>query len=159
MAKRFPMKTAFVACSGDCRTKRENACIYGCVGCYSCEMTCRFDAIHVDAKTGVACVDEKKCIGCGMCAKECPQGIIRLHETGSYIQVRCSNRDKGPETMKVCETGCIGCGLCERTCTAGAIRVENNCAFIHEEWCLGCGLCATKCPRHAIRDLRGILTD
>ena len=103
-------------------------------------------------------VDEEKCIGCGMCARACPQGIISVHQSACNIAVKCSNGDKGPEARKQCEVSCIGCGICERTCTAGAIKVKDNCAVIDEEYCLSCGMCAVKCPRGVIRDLRGILT-
>ena len=157
--KRFPYKTAFVACNGNCRIKRESACIYGCVGCYSCEMACRFDAIHVDDRTGVAKVDMDKCMACGMCAKVCPQGIITIREEANYFGVKCSNKDKGADARKVCDVSCIGCGMCERTCTAGAIKVKDNVAIIRDELCLNCGMCAVKCPRHAIHDNRGILTE
>ena len=103
-------------------------------------------------------VDEDKCIGCGACARACPQGIIRVHECANYIAVKCGNRAKGVDARKQCEVSCIGCGICERTCTAGAIHVTDNRAVIDEALCLSCGMCAVKCPRHAIHDLRGILT-
>ena len=106
----------------------------------------------------VAEVDEEKCIGCGACAKVCPQKVIHVHECANYIVVKCSNRKKGGEAKKQCEVSCIGCGICEKTCTASAIRVIDNCAVIEESMCLSCGMCAVKCPRHAIHDLRGIFT-
>ena len=103
-------------------------------------------------------MDEEKCIGCGMCARACPQGIISVHQSACNIAVKCSNRDKGAEARRQCEVSCIGCGICEKACTAGAIKVKDNCAVIDEEYCLSCGMCAVKCPRGVIRDLRGILT-
>lgn len=102
-------------------------------------------------------VDEEKCIGCGMCVKACPQGIIRIHECANHIAVKCSNKDKGKEAL-ICPVSCIGCGMCVRVCTAEAVKVVDHLAVIDEMRCLGCGMCAVKCPRHAIVDLRGILT-
>ena len=103
--------------------------------------------------------DKEKCIGCGACAKVCPQEIIHIHECANYIVVKCSNKSKGAAAKKQCEVSCIGCGICEKTCTAGAIRVTENHAVINEELCLSCGMCAVKCPQHAIYDLRGIYTE
>lgn len=156
--KRFPYKAAFVACNGDCNAVHEEKCTYGCIGCGTCESVCKFGAIHLDPKTGVAKVSEDACIACGMCVRSCPQGIIWIHECANFIVVACSNRDKGAEARKQCDVSCIGCGLCERTCTAKAVKVTDNCAMIDERYCLSCGICAVKCPRHAIRDIRGILT-
>ena len=104
-------------------------------------------------------VDEEKCIGCGACAKVCPQKVIHVHECANYIVVKCSNNKKGAEAKKQCNVSCIGCGICEKTCTAGAIKVKDNCAVIEESICLSCGMCAVKCPRHVIHDLHGILTE
>ena len=43
---------------------------------------------------GVAEVDEETCIGCGLCAKACPQEIIHVHPTDNPFVVKCSNREK-----------------------------------------------------------------
>ncbi len=156
--RRFPYRSAAVACNGGCRAEgKDLQCEYGCIGCGACEAACRFDAIHVGAD-GVAEVDTEKCIGCGACTHACPQQIIRVHETANYIFVRCSNEDKGADARKMCDVSCIGCGICERTCTANAIRVINHCAVIEDAYCLSCGMCAVNCPRHAIHDLAGVLT-
>ena len=155
--KRFPEKTAFVACNGGCRKNAEDPCLYGCISCELCVNACRFGAIALN-EYGVVEVDEEKCIGCGACVRACPREIIRLHEKANEIAVKCSNENKGPDARKKCEVSCIGCGICERTCTAGAIHVINNVAVIDETYCLSCGMCAVKCPRGVIRDLRGVLT-
>ena len=99
------------------------------------------------------------CIGCGACASECPQGIIRLHEAGSCIVVKCSNRDPGKIARAACQVSCIGCGICEKACPSGAAKVKENLSVIDEALCLSCGMCAVKCPRHAIYDLRGVLPE
>ena len=148
-------QVAFVACNGGCRNA---SCGYGCIGCGAGVSTCPFDAVAINGN-GVAEVDELKCQGCGACASECPQGIIRLHEAGSCIVVKCSNRDPGKIARAACQVSCIGCGICEKACPSGAAKVKENLSVIDEALCLSCGMCAVKCPRHAIYDLRGVLTE
>lgn len=155
--KKFPYKAAIVACNGGCHATRGlPTCSYGCMSCSACIEACKFQAITYN-EYGVAQVNEADCIGCGKCARVCPQGIIHVHDCASYIVVKCSNRDKGAAARQMCQVSCIGCGICEKTCTANAIRVTENCAVIDEAYCLSCGMCAVKCPRGAIYDLRGIL--
>ena len=38
---------------------------------------CLFDAIAM-GPDGFPVVDEKKCVGCGMCAHVCPRGVLKL---------------------------------------------------------------------------------
>lgn len=154
--KKFPYRSAYIACSGSCRTDEKTSCLYGCTGCGQCVDACRFGAVSIgENKTAV--IDEEKCIGCGMCKKACPRQIIHIHDRANYIVVRCSNKDKGKEAREVCPSSCIGCGICEKTCTAEAIKVTDHCAGIIEENCLSCGMCVVKCPRHAVADQRGLL--
>ena len=155
--KKFPYRSAFVACNGGCHVTEGSSCSYGCIACGKCVESCKLGAIHLN-EYGVAEVDEEKCIACGRCTRECPQHIIHLHDCANTIAVKCSNKDKGKDARGVCAVSCIGCGICEKTCTASAIHVEDNCAVIDEASCLSCGMCAVKCPRHAIYDLRGIFT-
>jgi len=46
-----------------------------CVACGTCESTCAFDAIQVDA---VARVNAAACMGCGACVNLCPAGALTL---------------------------------------------------------------------------------
>lgn len=153
--KRFPYRAAFVACNGGCHVKTQ--CDNGCISCNACVEACKFGAI-VMGETNVPVVKEEKCIACGACTRACQQGIIKIHDCGNTIAVKCSNHQPAVQAREVCEYSCIACGLCERTCTAGAIHVSDYCAVIDESTCLSCGLCAVKCPRHSIVDLRGVLT-
>lgn len=126
----------------------DKACGFGCMGFGSCVTACQFDAIHV--KNGVAVVDKDKCVACGKCIKECPNSLIELVPYDAKYAVACSNKDKGPKVMAVCDTGCIGCGICAKQCEAGAIIVDGNVAHIDQEKCTGCGKCAEKCPKKII---------
>ena len=124
------------------------SCSFGCLGFGDCESVCPYDAIRVC--NGVAIVDNDKCRACSMCVKECPRGLISLVPYKNSAVVRCSNRDKGALTRKVCTAGCIGCKKCEKGCPVGAVKVTDFCASIDPELCTGCGVCADNCPQHCI---------
>ncbi len=144
---------AYVACAGG---ERDHTCRYGCTGCASCVEVCKKQAIKINTY-GVAEVDPGKCVGCRLCEKACPQGIIHMRSAAEVFFVRCSNREKGAEARKACEASCIACGLCEKNCPSEAARVEDGCARIWEETCLSCGNCVVSCPRGVIYDARGII--
>ena len=134
----------------------ETACGFGCLGCGDCVAACKFDAIHMNAETGLPEVDEDKCTACGACTKACPRGIIELRKKGPKgrrVYVSCVNKDKGAVSMKACKASCIGCGKCEKECPFGAIAVTANCSYIDPEKCRLCRKCVTVCPTKAIHDV------
>lgn len=141
-----------------CRVKAalysgDTGCSYGCLGCGDCVAACQFDAIHMDASTGLPVVDESKCTACGACVKACPKFIIELRAKGPRgmrMFVSCVNKEKGPVAKKACLAACIGCGICEKTCMHGAIVVENNLAYIDFGKCKLCRECEAVCPTGAI---------
>lgn len=129
----------------------EKECVFGCMGYGTCERACKFEAIHV--VNGVAKVIPEKCSGCGVCVKNCPNGIIELRPVTAKYEVSCNSKNKGKDVKSKCLTGCIGCGICAKQCESGAISVENNLAHIDQSKCTGCGKCAEKCPQKIIRKL------
>lgn len=154
--KKFPYKTAVVACSGCGTEQGEDFCTWGCTHCGSCQQACPFGAITWNER-GAAEIREELCRGCGLCVKACPKGLIHLHTCADYIIVKCSNHDAGITARQACDHSCIACGVCERTCTAEAICVTEHCAVIDETYCLNCGMCVVKCPRGVLHDRRGIV--
>jgi len=64
--------------------------------------------------SGVVCeVDEKECIGCGLCQKVCQYGAIELEDTAEA------------KTAKITPAVCQGCGVCNAVCPTGAIILKH----------------------------------
>ncbi len=69
-----------------------------------CAKYCPVHAISADANTGARVVDDKRCIGCGMCNQACPWNMPRIDsQTGK-------------------STKCVSCGRCAEQCPNGAIQ-------------------------------------
>ncbi len=162
-------KVAVVCCSGDCDATEDDVdyrgietckaaklifggkgkCGFGCLGFGDCRNVCPEDAICVE--NGLARIDTRKCIGCGLCAKACPNKLIRLAPAKRHIVAACSSKSKGASTRKACKNGCIACRKCEKACPKDAIHVTGNHAVVDYEACVGCGLCAKECPAGVIK--------
>ena len=48
-----------------------------CTACGRCEKRCPMSAMHCEEKKAVA-VDEKRCVGCGLCVSTCKSGSLKL---------------------------------------------------------------------------------
>lgn len=58
-------------------------------------------------------VNEKRCVSCGACTKECPREAVSVWK-GCFAVV-------DPEH-------CIGCGRCEKICPVGCIDMKERAA-------------------------------
>ena len=131
----------------------ESACAYGCIGYGDCVQACKFDALKLNAETGLVEVDSDKCTACGACVKACPKSLIELRKKwpkNRAIYVACRSKNRGAVVMKACKAGCIGCGKCAKVCAFDAITIENNLAYIDHEKCKLCRKCVNECPTGAI---------
>lgn len=178
---RATRKIAVVGCGATCSTRPDIArydgpascaaiaaigsgptlCSYGCLGKGDCVAVCPFDAISMNASTGLPEVDYARCTGCGLCASRCPRSVISIRpavRSARFFYVACSNSVGGAMAMKACRSACIACGKCERVCPAGAITLSRSGdssvaippARIDATLCTACGRCEEVCPTHAI---------
>ncbi|UCH13977.1 MAG: Fe-S cluster domain-containing protein [Bacteroidales bacterium] len=134
----------------------ETGCEYGCLGYGDCVEVCKFDALYMDADTGLPVVIDKNCTACGACVKECPKNLFELrkrYKKDRKIYVACMNEDKGGPAKKSCSVACIGCTKCVKVCTFDAIIMNNNLAFIDSELCRLCRKCAPECPTNSIIEI------
>ena len=131
----------------------QTGCTYGCLGHGDCVAVCQFDALHINAETGLPEIDEEKCVACGACSTACPKQLIEMRKKGKNsrrIFVSCMNKDKGGVAKKACASACIGCGKCVKECPFDAITLENNVAYIDSFKCRLCKKCVAVCPTEAI---------
>lgn len=112
-------------------------CQFGCVGFGECAAACPFQAITLENHFPV--IDTDLCVGCGQCVKTCPKGLITLIPQKARAVVRCSSRDTGKVTHRICAVGCMHCLSCVRACPAEAVALVDGVIRIDHQRCLAYG--------------------
>ena len=133
----------------------ETECFYGCLKLGDCVKACPYNAIHLDADSGLPVISDEVCRACGACVEACPRSIIELHKVGKNgrrVYVSCVNQDKGGIARNICTNACIGCGKCVKECKFDAITIKNFVAYIDPGKCRLCRKCVAVCPTGAIRE-------
>ena len=70
-------------------------------------------------------VDETKCVGCGICAQNCPIEIPNEFDEGLGLRkaIYVPFPQAVPLLYTIDKENCIECGLCEKVCGAGAVNL------------------------------------
>ncbi len=85
--------------------------ICNCCSCCCGAMQAHVNGVPMLESSGyVAVVDEKACVGCGLCAKKCPFKAIEMRDGAPVI-----NAD-----------ACMGCGVCRFQCAKDALGLVRN---------------------------------
>jgi electron transport complex protein RnfB len=132
-------------------------CQWGCMGFGDCVKVCAFDALSMGS-SGIPVVNYANCSGCGLCAKECPQGLFAMVPKARQGAIAlCSNRAAVKQSVgKACKIGCIKCEICVKACPRGAIRMEDGLPVVDYALCDFCGECVKKCPTKVFRLIRDV---
>ncbi|MFP4030244.1 MAG: 4Fe-4S dicluster domain-containing protein [Desulfococcaceae bacterium] len=79
-----------------------------------CAIVCPVKAIGRNPETGAMTVDPAVCIGCGLCGRYCPVGMIRL-DPESKKSVKCDLCGGDPACVAACPTGALEIVRVERS--------------------------------------------
>ncbi|MFC2017744.1 4Fe-4S dicluster domain-containing protein [Chloroflexota bacterium] len=73
-----------------------------------CMRYCPTNAIYVDGKTGARVIDEKRCIGCQECIKNCPYDPPRIrYDEVKNKATKCNLCNGDPQCVKMCPFGAL----------------------------------------------------
>lgn len=141
---------------GDCKSMEllaggKKSCPIGCMVAGSCTYICSRSAAEIDNTEGISRINQSKCVGCGVCAKECPKSLIQPIPKNAKYYVACMSHESGKIKRTYCKGACIGCGVCARVCKEDAISVKDGLAVIDYNKCISCGECYNKCPANCIK--------
>ncbi|MDH3354613.1 MAG: RnfABCDGE type electron transport complex subunit B [Chromatiales bacterium] len=135
-------------------------CTWACLGLGDCDVSCDFDAIHMDPY-GLPVVDVDKCTACGDCVEACPKMLFSLQPVGHRLWLACKSLDSADMAEADCEVTCNACGRCSADSPEGLITIKNNLAVIdYSKNELASRLAIERCPTGAIvwlDEVKGVL--
>ncbi|MFW5995040.1 MAG: RnfABCDGE type electron transport complex subunit B [Spirochaetia bacterium] len=126
------------------------ACAWGCLGLGDCEVSCDFDAIHMN-EFGLPVVDEDKCTACNDCVVACPLDLFSLQPVSHKLWVACKNLEEGDQALAECEVACTACNRCVLDAPDNLINLKNNLAVVdYSKNDLATPVPIQRCPTGAI---------
>jgi carbon-monoxide dehydrogenase iron sulfur subunit len=96
-----------------------------------CLQVCPTGAIYQDPMYALVLIDEKKCIGCAMCAVVCPFDVLTFHplaESPTPVAVKCDGcvervgQGDTPACVEVCKVDALVFGELNDLIAAGRVR-------------------------------------
>jgi Na+-translocating ferredoxin:NAD+ oxidoreductase RNF subunit RnfB len=130
-------------------------CVWGCLGLADCEVSCEFDAIHMN-EFGLPVVDPVKCTACGDCVDACPKNLFTILPLRQHLIVQCRSLMAGDGILAECSVGCTACGKCVLDAPPGLISIASGVAVVDPSSELQADPSATRrCPTGAIVWLDG----
>jgi Na+-translocating ferredoxin:NAD+ oxidoreductase RNF subunit RnfB len=104
-------------------------CRWGCLGLADCEVSCDFDAIHMN-RYGLPLVDPEKCTACGDCVEACPKDLFVLMPIEHKLIVQCKSHLEGDQIEELCRVACTACERCAADAAPGLIEMRDGLAVV-----------------------------
>jgi len=128
------------------------ACPWGCLGLADCEVSCDFDAIHMNDEN-LPVVDVEKCTACGDCVDACPVHLFAIEPLSSKAIVQCNNPLQGDAARGMCLVACDACGRCAMDAPAGIV-MKGGLPIVQDRD-QTTEACTFRCPTGAIQWVEG----
>lgn len=71
-----------------------------------CANVCTVGAIRRDSQTGAMVVDQKTCVGCNLCHRYCPIGVVGM-DPELRKSIKCDLCEGRPRCVAACPTGAL----------------------------------------------------
>ena len=123
-------------------------CMWGCLGMGDCEVSCTFDAIHMN-QHDLPIVDEGLCTACNDCIEACPKDLFSLQSVSNHLWVTCKNEEFGDQILEHCQVACTACEKCAVD-EPNAITMQHNLPVVDYSKTVKTNDAIQRCPTGAI---------
>ncbi len=130
-------------------------CSWGCLGLADCEVSCDYDAIHMDP-LGLPHVTPEKCTACNDCVEACPKDLFVIMPVDQKLIVQCRSALEGDLAEAICSVACTACGKCALDAAPGVIAMRGGLAVVdYDRNDLAGTEAIERCPTGAIAWVEG----